>query len=387
MGGILKLTWRYLTFNKVKSLILLTCLTITIFLPLTLHQLIRYYESELGQRAQQTPLVVGAKGDRFDLVLTSLYFKGEAPEPITAQQVDDLRDTKRADVYPLFLGFSAREQPIVGTSNDYFRFRGLRPESGTFPLRLGDAVLGSGAAAKLDLKIGDSILSDQAALINIGGSYPLKMPVVGVLAPTGTPDDDAVFVDLKTTWIIAGIGHGHMDLEDEEAEGFVANREGNTTTGTAALYTYNEITPENIASFHFHSERDELPITSIIAVPRSDKDRVILNARYSVSEKAQMLVPTEIIDELMGIVFQVKRFFDGSFILVLVTTLLFLTLVVLLSLRIRKRERRTMFHIGCGRLTIFWLQAFELIILLACATVLALVFSSIAIASLPQILG
>jgi len=379
MGGLFRLTLRYLTFHKVKSLILMACLTITISLPLTLHQLIRHYEDELGERARKTPLIIGAKGDRFDLTLTSLYFQGEAPEPITAQQIDELRETNRANVYPLFLGYSARKQPLVGTSNDYFRFRGLGPSSGTLPLRLGDAVLGSEAAAKLQLSTGDSILSDQASLINVGGTYPLKMPVVGVLAPTGTPDDRAVFVDLNTTWVIAGIGHGHMDLEDEEAEGFVASREGNKTTGNAALLTYNEITPENVASFHFHAKRDELPITSIITEPKSDKDRVILNARYSVSDTTQMLVPTEIIDELMGIVFQVKRFFDASLILVLVTTVLFLALVVLLSLRIRKPERQTMFHIGCGRLTIFWLQTFELVILLVVATFLAIVFSAITI--------
>ena len=30
------------------------------------------------------------------------------------------------------------------------------------------------------------------------------MTVTGVLAPTGTPDDDAVLVDIKTAWVIEG---------------------------------------------------------------------------------------------------------------------------------------------------------------------------------------
>jgi len=375
MSGILRLTWRYLTFNKVKSAILLVCLTITIFLPLALHQLVRLYEDELGQRARQTPLLVGAKGDRFDLVLSSLYFKGDAPEPITAHDLDDLRDYGRARVFPILLGYSARAQPVVGTTLDYFELRHLAPASGTLPQKLGDAVLGAAAAEKLGLQSGGSILSDEASLIDLAGAYPLKMPVVGVLAATGTPDDEAVFVDLKTAWVIAGIGHGHGDLADPSESGTVAERSAEGITANPAVVTYNEITPDNIGSFHFHSARAELPVTALIAVPNSDKDRTLLKGRYSQSDKAQLLVPEEIIAELMGIVFQLKRFFDASFLLVLVATVLFLALVVLLSLRIRRRERETMFRIGCGRLTIAWLQAAELCILLAFAAASALALS------------
>jgi putative ABC transport system permease protein len=377
MSGILRLTWRYLTFNKVKSCILLICLAITIFLPLTLHRLIRFYEDELGERALQTPLLIGAKGDRFDLVLSSLYFNGDAPDPITALEIDELRDYGRCQAIPLYLGFSARDKPIIGTTIDYFHFRKLTPASGSLPLQLGDAVLGSAAALDLGLSPGDSLLSDEASLINLAGSYPLKMPVVGVLAPVGTPDDHAVFVDIKTAWVIAGIGHGHTDLDQPEASKFVLERDGDTVTATSAVFTYNQITSENIDSFHFHSGRDEFPVTSIIAIPDSDKDRTLLKARYSVSDRAQMLVPSQIIAELMAIVFQVKRFFDGSFFLVLVATILFLVLVILLSLRIRRRERLTMFHIGCDRLTIFWLQLAELAVLVLLASLLAIAVSSL----------
>ena len=387
MTGILRLTWRYLSFNKVKSTILLVCLTITIFLPLTLHQLIRFYEDELGQRARMTPLLCGAKGDRFDLVLSGLYFKGAPPEPITAHDLDDLREYGRANAIPLYLGFSARDHPIIGTTIDYFGFRQLAPASGTLPLRLGDAVLGSAAAAKLGLAAGDSILSDEASLINLAGTYPLKMPVVGVLRPTGTPDDHGVFVDIKTAWIIAGIGHGHRDLADPEQSQFVSKRGPEGITANPAVVTYNEITTANIDSFHFHSARAELPITSIIAIPNSDKDRTLLKARYSIAETTQLLVPSEIIEELMGIVFQVKRFFDGSFLLVLVATCLFLALVILLSLRIRKAERLTMFHIGCDRLTIFWVQVAELAILIVIAGGLAILLSQIALRAASGLLG
>ena len=37
----------------------------------------------------------------------------------------------------------------------------------------------------------------------------------GVLEPTGTADDRVIFVDLKTSWIMAGHGHGHQDLSKD----------------------------------------------------------------------------------------------------------------------------------------------------------------------------
>ncbi|MGI9242399.1 MAG: ABC transporter permease [Verrucomicrobiales bacterium] len=379
MSGIIRLTLRYLAFNKLKSILLLACLTITIFLPLALHELIRYYEDELGQRARLTPLLVGAKGDRFDLVLASLYFKGEAPEAITAHDLDDLRSYSRAEAIPLLLGHSAREKPVVGTTVDYFRLRGLQAASGTLPLRLGDAVLGAQAARDLGLATGDSILSDEASLINLAGAYPLKMPVVGILAPAGTPDDHAVFVDLKTAWVIAGIGHGHTDLSDPDQAGYVSERTEEGITANPAVVTYNEITSENIASFHFHSTRSDLPVTSIIAAPYSEKDSTLIRGRYSVAETTQILVPEDVIAEIMGIVFQLKRFFDANFLLVTFSTLLFIALVILLSLRIRKSERLTMFRIGCDRMTIFWIQIAEIALLTALAAILAIGLSRIAV--------
>ena len=56
--------------------------------------------------------------------------------------------------------------------------------------------------------VGGHVVSSPESVFDLAGVYPLKMAVVGVLAPTHTPDDDAVFVDVKTAWVIAGLAHG-----------------------------------------------------------------------------------------------------------------------------------------------------------------------------------
>jgi putative ABC transport system permease protein len=371
MRRILPLTWRYIAFNKIKSLIMIVCLTITLFLPIAVHVMIRHYESDLMERAETTPLIVGAKGNRYDLVLKSLYFTSENPESITMAEVNAVRDGGRATAIPLHISFTARERPLVGTSLDYFEFRNLDLAAGTLPLQLGDTVLGCEVARELKLDVGDFILTDQTSLYDIGAVYPLKMRIVGVLSPAGSPDDHAVFVDIKTAWVVEGIGHGHTDLTQTKDASILLKKKKNEVVGNAAMVEYAEITADNIASFHFHGDMKDFPVTSVLVLPNSRKSATLLKGRYRMSPTKQMLVPARVIEELMGIVFQVKRFFDANFALICLATLLFMVLVVMLSLRIRRREMETMFRIGCSRMTVLWLQIAELCIVLFISLVLA----------------
>ena len=372
MRGIPLLTIRYLAANRLKTAILLVCLTATFFLPLAMRFLINRFETQLLARGESTPLVVGSRGDRFDLVLKSLYFNGDPPRNVSAKELDDLQGEGRGLAIPMHAEYTSRDYPIVGTSLEYFDFRALQPVSGTLPLRLGDTVLGSTVAAKLGLGPNDKILTDQKDLYNIASIYPLRMRVTGVLGESGTPDDEAIFVDVKTAWVIAGIGHGHSDLAEPGKEALLLEKTDEHIVASAAVVEYTEITDDNIDSFHFHSEPEKLPLTAILYIPDSSKSATILKGRFNLSDTLQMLEPSAVVEELMGIVFQVKRFFDGSFALVFATTLLFLVLVVLLSMKLRERERHALFKIGCARGTVFCMQAAEIVLLLACSVALAI---------------
>ncbi|MFP6906944.1 MAG: ABC transporter permease [Verrucomicrobiota bacterium] len=361
MNGLLRLTWSYLLFNRWKSLILVFCLAITIFLPLVLNSLIRVYETRLTARAASTPMIVGARGDRYDLVVNSLYFTTESPEMITLEQEVLIDETGRAITIPLHVRYTARKHPIVGSTLEYFTFRNLTMARGTLPLRLGDCVLGAETARVLDLQPGDRLLTDQISLYNIASAYPLNMRVSGVLSASGSPDDRAIFTDLKTTWLIQGMYHGHEDVSDNEQ--LILAQEGNTVHANAAVVEYTEVTEENIGRFHVHGAATNMPITAILVQAHSRKDATLLKSAYNRSDRYQMLVSREVVDELLHIVFQVKRFFDTSFGLMMLVCLLFVSIIVLLSLKIRRREMETMYRMGCSRGTMICLQGLEWIFL------------------------
>jgi putative ABC transport system permease protein len=267
----------------------------------------------------------------------------------------------------------------VGTSLDYFEKLGLAAGEGTLPLRLGDAVVGAQVAEELGIRPGARLMTDVTKLYDISASYPVRLRVTGVLRESGTPDDRAIFVDMKTGWVILGIGHGHVETAKagDMPRGIIERKDGEVVFDDS-IVKYIEITDENIASFHFHGDPKDFPVSAVLVWAVDSKSSSILQGRYGVSKTVQMLVPRKVITELMGFVFRIKRFFDANFALVAVATSLFLTLIVLLSLRIRRREMETLFKIGCSRFTVFRLQALELTIVLAAGVLLSGILSGAA---------
>ena len=113
---------------------------------------------------------------------------------------------------------------------------------------------------------------------------------------------------------------------------------------------YNEITPENVASFHFHGDMSTFPITAVIAVPNDKKSNALLQGRYvSDDEDAQMVRPAVVMEELLGTIFTVGRYVTFAVLIVGLSTLATMALVFLLSLQLRRRELETMIKIGASR--------------------------------------
>ncbi len=191
------------------------------------------------------------------------------------------------------------------------------------------------------------------------------MSVVGVLESTRTADDVAVFVDLKTSWVIQGLGHGHQDVSKLTDPTLVLKRTESKVTTSAKLFHHTEITPDNIDRFHFHGALKNYPVTAVIAIPHDEKSGTILQGRYlAESETRQIRRPAQVIDGLLQNIFRIKNLLDAVVSVVALATILAVILVFALSLRLRQREIRTIFHIGCSRLTVVKLLTAEILIIL-----------------------
>jgi putative ABC transport system permease protein len=359
--GVLFLGLRYLQRNRAKTLLLVAAFTLVWLLPAGIGLIVAKVESQLRARAEGTPLLLGQAGSPLELVFNGIYFTKPQVATLPLREVDAVAETGLADVIPIYARYAAGGYRIVGTTLDYFDFRQLEMAAGRNLLRLGECVVGASVAEKNGLKAGDAVISTPETLFDLAGVYPLKMTVVGVLAPSASPDDEAIFVDLKTAWIIEGLGHGHDEAEDlGEEEKIAPTMPGDTAVRlNASVIEYNEITPGNAERFHFHGDVSDYPVTAAIILPPDARNQALIKGRYTKAGGLQLVSPAAEMDELFATVFSVQRFVIALLLAIGIATVAIGALVFLLSYRLREDEFRHLRHLGADLATLRALVAFE----------------------------
>jgi putative ABC transport system permease protein len=341
--GCLYLLWCYLASHRGKVAVVVVVVGLAVALPGSVVVVVDRAEERMRQRADATPLVVGRLGSPLELVMHLLYFEGSTAGPMRWGELGEIEGDGMGRALPLHVGYRAGGAPVVGTSLDYLEWRGLRVVEGVGLARLGDCLLGAEVARRLGLGPGDSLATSPESAFDLAGSYPLKMRVRGVLAETGGVEDGVVWADVKTCWTIAGLAHGHDEVMGGEG---VLGREGDMVRLSAAVREYQEVTDENVASFHFHGSEADFPISGAVVLPDGERGAALLLGRYAAHESLQMLRPGEVMDGLMATVFRVR-----DLVLVLLGVMgaavaVIVGLVFVLSARLRGDEVASLRRLG-----------------------------------------
>jgi putative ABC transport system permease protein len=397
---MISLAIAHLRYNRMLSAILILCMTIAVFLPLVTCLSRNMIQEQMTERSDRTPLLIGSKGSPFLLTLNSIYFRTEVQDPITFGTLEKFRDRCRGEVIPLYTGHSAMKHAVVGTSFSYFAFRGLTPAQGRFPATLGEAVAGANAADTLRLEAGGYVITDCENIYDISTEYPLKLRITGILERTGTPDDNVIFADFRTVWIMDGIGHGHEDaiatpekVHDESIQ-FIESSE---VKYNSRLKKYTEITAKNRDTFHFHGDNSAFPLTALIVIPASHKEKTLVASETRLGpsreeiaaggvHQLQVVEPSRKIAEILELLLDFKRVLDGFSGLVLLSTAAFLFLVLSLLFRLRRDEMEIIYKIGGSRHAMEMLLGIETAILLAVSFLLAGALSFVVIAGAQSVL-
>jgi len=375
-----RITFYHLMRNWRTTALMVLALSVTFFFPMLSNALSRVLYAEMMQRAEETPLIVAAPGSRFVAVLNTVYFQSETLDPLPMRAYNELRQRQNVRAVPIYNLFRARvpvrndfiSVPIIATTHDYFHFRGLTAKEGGFFVYPGEIVIGHELARQSGLEIGDSILSEISSLINLNTIYPLSLKVVGILEETGTVDDNMIFSDLRSGWIMSGHFHGH-EAPLELGEDYILSAEDDLAVMRRNVITYTEVTRQNLDSFHFHGDRQKLPLTAVIVIPQDERALVITAGRINAEGLYRAHRPDTVMEEFFGIVFAVNKIFNSYFALMLSAVVCFIAIIVLLSSRLRKDEFRTIRTLGGSRFMILKLYLCEYAILLA----VSLLFSSL----------
>lgn len=366
------LALRYIRSGPFRSLIVVMGLGAVLFLPLFSYGLGQLLSETLLSRGESSPILIGHKGNEFDLTMNALYFRSAVKDPVPMKLSEDVFAQSYGVAVPLYIKHTASGAPVVGTSVDYFGQRQLAINSGRTFAILGEIVVGGALAESYGFSVGDTIRSDSQNLYNIAGSYPMMLTVVGVLTKNQSPDDNAIFADVKTIWALDGFFHGHeavspdnsINSEDADSENLEAS---------AAIFMFQEFDPAKAQAFHMHGETSELPLSSVLVFPDSSKHHDQILGDYALSGQYQAVRPAQVIQTILGIVLRLQDTMVAYFGVILTSTGALLLLIFQLSFRLRAAEFQLIERMGGSAGTIRKMVLAELGLLFALALSLAAV--------------
>ncbi len=133
------LAFRYISYHRWRTALLIAATTLTVMLPVATRWTIERFRAQALNRAHSTPLLVGAKGSGFALTLHALYFRGDTPPSVPYSLLTRIDQWKLGQSLPLLARYRAQGHLIVGTSEQYLSFRQLKLAAGEPLERWGDA--------------------------------------------------------------------------------------------------------------------------------------------------------------------------------------------------------------------------------------------------------
>ncbi len=323
-------------------------------------------------------LVVGAKGSPLQLVLNVVYHLDVSPGNVSFSLYEKLQKDPRVKwVTPFSMGDSYEGFRIVGTtdtflknfqphpnqslelaSGRFFKFEeaDLRKaiqeaiERGKTPIpskkveqdtaRYFEAVLGSIAAEETGLKVGDTFVATHGLQQTAEGSEHKESPwrVAGILQPTGTPVDRAIYINLDSFYRI----EGHV-IEKPKPLG-TSSREKETKE--------EKSTPEEAGRISALA----LKLYSPLALQN-------LSKQINETENAQATIPAQEIRKLLMIVGNVDRILLLQAALIVVVAAIGIGLAMFNSMNDRRRDIAVMRALGAKRSTIFSIVVGEAILI------------------------
>lgn len=214
-----KIAWRFIQQRALASC--LTALSMAIGVTLVVTVLVAYsmVDRFFRHSAQGYDMIIGAtKGGRLQLVLNTVYHLSQPVENLPYEYYQEFledehhhgRFASSVDVaVPLCLGDSYEQFRVVGTTPAMFEVwepyqkyefakgRNFRHES------FFEGVIGSIVAHSTGLKVGDTFQPTHG-IESEGGHKHDAFTVVGVLKPTGTPNDRAIFINMEGFYLLRG---------------------------------------------------------------------------------------------------------------------------------------------------------------------------------------
>ncbi len=323
-------------------------------------------------------LIVGAKGGKLQLVLNTVYYLSSPVENIPYSYYKEFtegRFKKYCDrVIPVCLGDYYDKYRVVGTTPAMFdqlqygdgknyefaEGRNFKTEN------FFDAVIGATVAREAGVKLEEEVNPTHGAP---EGHKHGGFKVVGILAPTGTPNDRAVFINIEGFYLLEGHARN-----GEPAHG---GAEAHSTQAESDPEKHLDDDDEGHDEHHHHADEDHHPL------PESQREVtaiLIRNASFNgappealapalvktVNKEpvAQAVQPIGVIYELFSLFVQpIQWILLGLTVLIVIVSGIGILVSIYNSMNDRRREIAIMRALGARRQTVLLVVLSESILL------------------------
>jgi putative ABC transport system permease protein len=197
------------------------------------------------------------------------------------------------------------------------------------PFDVGDeAVAGWAVAKELHLKLGQTF--NPVCGVSAGPIHKNNIKFVGILAPTGTPHDRAIYIPLNTFYTLDG--------------------HGEATTRMAVDDNYREISGAYLKIKRIRGGALNLNLQTL---------------KYDINQSsdAQLVIPDEVLPRLFDIIGWADKAFLAIAILVTALGTMCLLVALVSAMRERRRDIALMRSIGATRTTVFGLVLCESLVI------------------------
>ncbi len=331
-----KIAWRSIQQRSLASLLTSISMALGVMLVVAVLVIYSVVQQAFHRGGEGYDLIVGPnKGSNLDLVLTNVFYVGQPITTLPYSIYQDLYESRIGlnlvqTAVPICLGDTYNDKRVVGTTPDMFNeltyfgdHKYEFAEGQNFAANdFFNAVAGAAAAKQLKLKLGDTFRPTHEAGAKSDDKHG-AFTVVGILKPTGTPNDNALFVNIEGFYRVGGhagkvgqalqepentAGSKHPSTSGKGAGGIAPKSDDKAEKGTKTGPTAK--TGEKPEHHDEHDEHDvvipdsQKQVSAVLVRLYPDKESQIriLKAEINKRNDAQAAIPSEEISKLFEVI-------------------------------------------------------------------------------------
>lgn len=342
-----RLAWKSLNNRKFSTILTVFSMVLSLVLLMTVERVKRAAQDGFTQSISGIDLVVGARSGPLQIILYSVFNIGQPTQNVSIESYEEIRQRPEVQwTIPYSLGDGHKGFRVVGTNQDFFKYYQFRSNE-KIEFSTGDAfkeyfdvVVGADVARKLGYQVGSKVVVAHGVTSGIAIQEHEDKPfrVVGVMKPTGTALDRALYISLEAIEAI------HIDWQTGSAPSYEKQI-------SAEKITAEMVKPRTITSF-FLRTKSRIEILKLQRWINEYKE-----------EPLMAVIPGVVLSEMWTSLSMVEKVLKTISFLVMVVGLISMLISIMTSLNERRREMAVLRALGASLKNIVGLILVETMLL------------------------